>query len=833
VLTALTSAEDLQQTSSALNPTNAGRLREFVRVSSETLFAIGPDLIGLFVPGVTLLTKLVTTAATKGKLAEKLAARVGSPDGAAGAKAPTAAVEQEKIFEQYVSVLRALAQHRTLFLIVDDLHWADSASLSLLFHLARELRESRVLLAGAYRPDDVALGRDGERHPFEPILHELKRYYGDIVINLGETQADEGHRFVDDLVDREPNRLGAAFRDELFIRTEGHPLFTVEMLRNLQERGDLLQDGEGRWVQSKSLDWDALPARIEGVIEERIGRLETDLRETLNVGSVVGYDFAAELVARVLTIDDREMVRRLSGELSKRHQLVTNLGTQRLASTAQRLSRYRFRHILFQRHLYSSLDEAERAYLHEAVGNELERLFGSQTEEIAVNLARHFEEAGLPAKAISYYQQAGDRAVRLSANQEAIALFSKGQALLETLPPSPERNQRELALQIALFAPLAGAKGYAAPELGRAYDRARELCEVGCEVDQLFLVLYGLWGHNLVLGNMAVARDLAMQCLPLAQKSGQLALIMEAHRMMDETSFYRGELPAAREHLEQTLALYDPQKHRAHAYVYGQDPGVATLSHGSLILWYLGYPDQALNLSERAIALGENCSHPFSLGFALGVAAVLHQLRREAKAVEHLAAAAVALSSEQGLVFWLAYARVLLGWAQAELGQSEAGIATMRQGLIDLRALSVNMVRPYMIARLAETLGNVGETAEGLTLLDEALALAQSGGMHQDDAELHRLRGELLSKQGASSAEVEKHYRRAIDVARVQEAKSLELRAAITLYRSRQSADARAEVRPMLAGVFGWFTEGAETTDLKEARLLLDELPEARHPASA
>ncbi len=295
--------------------------------------------------------------------------------------------------------------------------------------------------------------------------------------------------------------------------------------------------------------------------------------------------------------------------------------------------------------------------------------------------------------------------------------------------------------------------------------------------------------------------------------------------MMDETFFYRGELPAAREHLEQTLALYDPQKHRAHAYVYGQDPGVATLSHGSLILWYLGYLDQALSMSERAIKLGESCSHPFSLGFALGVAAVLHQLRRETKAVEHLAAAAVALSSEQGLVFWLAYARVLLGWAQAELGQNEAGIATMRQGLIDLRALSVNMVRPYMIARLAETLGTIGETAEGLTLLDEALALAQRGGMHQNDAELHWLRGELLSKQGASSAEVEKHYRQAIDVARLQEAKSLELRAAISLYRSRQSADAKAEVRPMLAGVFGWFTEGAETADLQEARLLLDELP--------
>jgi predicted ATPase len=822
VLTVLTTADEGQQTGSTVNPTNASRLKEFVRVSGDTLAVVGPELIGLFVPGAGLLAKVATLVGTR-VLTDRLADQIGKHDKPGASRPANSTLEQEKIFEQYASVLRALALQRTLILILDDLHWADRASLSLLFHLARELKDSRVLLAGTYRPDDVALGRDDERHPLEPVLHELKRYYGDIVIDLGEAQAGEGRAFVDVLVDREPNRLDAAFRNELFVRTEGHPLFTVEMLRNLQERGDLVEDSEGRWGQSKSLDWDALPARVEGVIQERVGRLEENLRETLNVGCIIGYDFTGELVARVQKADERETVRQLSGELNKKHQLVKSLGSQRLGSGGQRLSRYRFRHILFQRYLYNNLDEAERGYLHEAVGNELERLFGGQTGEIAVELARHFEEAGLLAKAVGYYQQAGDRAVRLSANQEALAHFYKGLALLGSLPKTTERNQQELALQIALFAPLAGAKGYAAPELGKAYARARELCEEGCEANQLFLVLYGLWGHNLVRGDLCIARDLAEQALTVADKTGQPALLMEAHRMMDETSFHRGELVTARLHLEQTLALYDPKQHRAHAYVYGQDPGVAALSHGSWILWHLGYPDQALRMSQEAVTLGKNSSHPFSLAFALSYAAVLHQFCREVEAVEELAEAAVTLSTEQGLVLWLAMAMVLRGWAQAERGQVKEGIAVMRRGLTDYRVLSINLNQSHLIALLAEACGAAGQVTEGLTLLDEALTLVDNGEIRHYEAELHRLRGELLLSQGAPPAEVASHYRRAIEVARLQDAKSLELRAAMSLYRLRQSPGEKAEARQMLADVRRWFTEGFDTADLREAGLLLQE----------
>jgi len=807
------------------------RLGAFVPRAIQALVRTGPDLVDTFISGPALLARAGLAAAGETPWQAQLQELVAHHASIAGSTNP----QQTDLFEQYTRVIQELAATQPLVLVLDDLQWADTGSINLLFHMGRRLRRSCVLIVGIYRPSELALGRpaisqraddagDGaemERHPLEPLVHEFQRQFGNIMVDLGQA---EGRLFVDALLDIEPNRLGPGFREALYEHTGGHALFTVEMLRGLQERGDLIRDGQGRWVEGPALNWEILPARVEGVIGERIGRLAPILRELLKVASLEGDDFIGEVVARVQRLDERETVQNLSGDLNKRHQLVVSLGSQRLGPGGQRLSRYRFRHILFQRYLYNSLDEAERGYLHEAVGNELEQLFSGQLGDIAVELARHFEEAGLPAKAVGYYQQAGDRAVRLSANQEAIAHFYKGLALLQTLPKTAERNQQELALQIALFAPLVGAKGYATPELGKAYDRARELCEEACESDRLFLVLYGLWGHNLVRGDMRIARDLAHQCLSLAEKSDQPALIMEAHRMMDETSFYRGEFATSREHLEQTLALYDPKQHRAHAFVYGQDPGVAALSHGSWILWYLGFPDQSLRMSQKALTLGQESAHPFSLAFALGYAAMLHQLRGEVEVVEELVAASIALSTDQGLLFWLAYATILQGWLQAERGRTEEGIAVMSRGLADLQSISVNLNRPYMIALLAKVYGKVGQAAEGLAMLAEAYSRADGGEMRHYGAELHRLRGELLLAQGKPSIEVAKHYRRAIDVARLQNAKSLELRAAMSLCRLWQMQGKTADARTLLAETYGWFTEGFATADLQEARTLLDAL---------
>ena len=372
VLAELTGARDPKPAVGSFNALNASRLKEFVRVAGETLLSVGPDLIGVFVPGAALLAKIATTVAKQGGLAEKLAERVRSG-------AVDSSLDQQRIFEQYAHVLAALSGQRPLILILDDLHWADSASLGLLFHLQRQLSDSRVLLVGTYRPDDIALGRVSmttggtERHPFEAILNEIKRYAGDVVIDLGAAQNEEGRALVDALVDAEPNRLDAAFRAELFARTEGHALFTVELLRDLEERGDLIKDDGGRWVQGASLAWESLPARVEGVIAERLARLTGEARDVLTVASVMGRDFAAQIVAEVQAAPERGVVKLLSRELDKRHRLVQETGEVRIGKRF--VSWYRFVHVLFQQYLYDDLSAGERRLVHGDIAAALETLY--------------------------------------------------------------------------------------------------------------------------------------------------------------------------------------------------------------------------------------------------------------------------------------------------------------------------------------------------------------------------------------------------------------------------------------------------------------------------
>ncbi|MFQ5341849.1 MAG: AAA family ATPase, partial [Anaerolineae bacterium] len=341
VLAMLTGDVEGRLAQGAATQENAGRLQNFLRVSGQVLVDLGPDLIDIVVPGVGVATRAGALLAGKvgwldrlHELSERQAVRAGVPG-----------LEQSRIFEQHADVLGALAAKQPLLLVLDDLQWADASSISLLFHLGRRIEQSRILIVGAYRSDDVALGRGGERHPLEPVLNELQRYFGDVWVNLEQAEAAEGRQFVDALLDTDPNRLGEGFRQALFEHTGGHPLFTVDLLRDLQERGDLIQDEVGRWVEGPSLNLGKLPARVEGVIAERIGRLEDELREALTVASVEGEDFTAQVIARVQALSERELVRRLTQELGRQHRLVQEQGIQRVGG--QRLSLYRFRHNLF------------------------------------------------------------------------------------------------------------------------------------------------------------------------------------------------------------------------------------------------------------------------------------------------------------------------------------------------------------------------------------------------------------------------------------------------------------------------------------------------------
>jgi tetratricopeptide (TPR) repeat protein len=423
VLTALTTEPEGKKSADEADKTKrTARLKEFVRVSSHTLIKIGPDLIGIFVPGAGLLARIATEVALSSDIAGKLSARIGKKAGPEPAKV-NPQLDQEKIFEQYASVLKVLSTDRTLLLVLDDLQWADSGSLNLLFHLARQLKDSRILLLGTYRPDDVALGRDGQRHPFEAILNELKRYHGDIVLDLSQIDSDERRAFTNGLIDSEPNHLDAAFREQLFAHTDGQPLFTVELLRNLQERGDLVKDKDGGWIQGATWNWDTLPARVEGVIGERIARLPESLRETLNVSSVMGYEFIAQVIAQVQQVQELELVKNLSRELEKRYLLVSEQGETKIGKLF--LSIYRFSHAMTQQYLYNELSQGERRLLHGEIAETLETLTTDHSDQFALQLARHYEEAGNAEKAIRYWTLAGDSAYQVYAQNEAIAAYTR------------------------------------------------------------------------------------------------------------------------------------------------------------------------------------------------------------------------------------------------------------------------------------------------------------------------------------------------------------------------------------------------------------------------
>jgi predicted ATPase len=439
VLSQLTGDVEAELARGAITQENAGRLRGLLRLSGQALVEIGPDLVGIFVPGAGLAMRVGGFVAEKVGWLEKLERLTEQQH--EGVVSAESGIEQSHIFEQYTNVLKALAVKQPLMLVLDDLQWADRASIDLLFRLGRRIGESRILIVGTYRPDEVALGRVGERHPLEKVLAEFKRYFGDVSADLGEAQEAEGEHFVDAFVDTEPNQLGEEFRQTLYHHTGGHPLFTIELLRDMQERGDLVRDEQGRWVEGPVLDWEALPARVEGVIEERIGRLEEVLRDALSVGSVEGENFTAEVVARVQATDARVQIRQLSGELEKQHRLVSARGVRRL--DGQRLSLYRFQHNLFQTYLYTELDDVERTVMHEDVGLVMEELYGDQVDEIAVQLARHFVEARIAEKARVYLRRVGELAAARYANDEAVDYLSRA---LELTPENDLTERYNLLL---------------------------------------------------------------------------------------------------------------------------------------------------------------------------------------------------------------------------------------------------------------------------------------------------------------------------------------------------------------------------------------------------
>ena len=548
---------------------NAVRARKALAKSGRILLEVGPALIGTLIPVATLAAlaiRLGKVVVDQIKLADKfdelakhkpLKAQMGKPD-----------VDQAHIFEQYTNFLRAFAAEQPLLLIFDDLHWADASSLSLLFHLSRRIDQSRIMIIGAYRPEETGAAQAGTESALEKMLSELKRYNGDITIAVDQEDEATTRAFVDACVDAEPNRLGFDFREALHRHTAGNPLFVTELLRHLRESSQLVKDAQGEWVQSGPVDWAALPARVEGVIEERLQRLGKDGRATLSVASVEGASFTAEVVARLQSSDEREMVRRLSGEMSKQHHLVEAMDVLRLGS--KRLSRYRFHHSLFQKYLYDGLDKVELSYLHEDVGNALESLYVDRLDDVAVELAWHFACAGVDGKAALYHRRAGELAVSRYAHKEAIDHFTSALALTPETDTTArcellmaretvydwlglrdeqardlERLEKCAQAQVALRrAEHARLTGNYAAALAFAEQAANAASAAGDRVSEARA--YATWGRILLnQGSYQEAPEWLEMASSLAEQVGSQAIAAQSVQLLGNTAFEVGKYTAA------------------------------------------------------------------------------------------------------------------------------------------------------------------------------------------------------------------------------------------------------------------------------------------------
>ncbi len=809
--------------SGTISRDQAQRLWALMPQTIQTLMVNGPDLLDIFISSSSLIQRGTIAAPGGANWLSQLIELVTHKK----ATSPPVQLQQANLFEQYTKVIQALAQQQPILLILDDLQWADAGSINLLFHLGQRLKGQRILIIGIYRPADVALGRPTlggggqERHPLEAVVNEFQRNFGQIHIDLNKI---EGYSFIKALLDTEPHQLDLTFQEALYQHAQGHALFTIEMLRGMQERGDLVQDDQGRWIEGPTLNWEILPARIEGIIGERIGRLPPKSQQILQIASIEGEVFTAEVIAQTQGISEPEVVRQLSGSLDRQHRLVRSQGSQLLTVEGQRVSHYHFRHILFQRYLYSTMDDTERSYLHQAVGTVLEQLYEGQPEEIAVQLAWHFQQAGLVEKAIGYLQQAGDRAVRLSAYEEAINHFTQAITLLETLATHSQHAQQELNLQIALGQALYVVKGTGSPEVERAWSRARELCEQLGETKQLFLVLYGLVTYNVMRGDIRqTASTLGEQCLQLAQSQQDSTLLIGAYILLGTLSHYLGEFAPAQIHFERGLALYDPQQSATLVSFYGHDPGVYIRRYLAWTSWELGYPEQALEHVQAAVDLAKELSHSFSLVGALGHACVILGHCREAQACLDQAEETITTSIEQGAIHWQLIGTMWRGWALAEQGQVE-GIEQIRQGLKEYQAVGARATSAIYLTMLANAYLKFGQVTEGLITVKEALTEMDTIGEGIIKAEAYRLKGELLKRDGAGEGEVEQQFLKAIDIARQQSAKSWELRATVSLCLLWQAQGKRAEAGQMLSNIYNWFTEGFDRVDLKEAKQLLEDL---------
>jgi class 3 adenylate cyclase/predicted ATPase len=708
---------------------------------------------------------------------------------------------RQNILDAIKRILLRESQVQPLLVVFEDLHWIDSETQALLDILIESLPTARMLLLINYRPE-YQHNWGSKTYYTQQRLDPLPPASAEVFL----------HSLIGNDMSLQP------LKKLLIERTEGNPFFLEECVRTLVEIHALAGE-PGTYRLNQDLPEIHVPATVKVLLAARMDRLPPAEKRLLQTAAVIGNEVPLPLLQTIADMPQERLQIGLAHLQAAEFLYETSLFPERI---------YSFKHALTQNVAYQSLLVTTRQQIHERIGRVLEAQFAETIETQPELLAHHYSEAGRHQEAAGYWRRAGERASTRSAYVEAIAHLNNGLAEIEKLPETGEYAELELVLQYDLATSLIVSKGWIAPEVEQAYTRAYDLCRQVGETPTLIPVLQGLRRLYTLRGDPGDtqrAQKLGEQLLTLAQRQNDTALLQEAHWAIGQTHCYLGELEPARKHLEQSIAVYSPQSLDSTASRDAAGTQIACLLHNADVLWALGYPDQALETSKQALSLAHELSHPFTLAFAFYGVSQINHFRREVQATLKQAEASIALANEQGFPVYIELGNLMRAWSLAMQGDPEKGILQMEHSMDNEPVGSFYAIRPWLYAMFVEVYSAAGQTEEGLRQVAKALTLVEKSGFRFYEAELHRLQGELLLKQSVpDAAEAETCLQQALDLANSQQAKSLELRSAMSLSRLWGQQNRNVEAHKLLTEIYDWFTEGFDTADLKEAKALLEDL---------
>ncbi len=712
---------------------------------------------------------------------------------------------QQRMLREMAEALEVIAAETPLVLYLEDLHWSDPSTLDLIATVARRSEPARLMILGTYRPVEMLAGK----HPLRAMKEELELHQHAIELRLPLlSEADVAAFLAERFSDGKEN-----IAPVVYARTEGNPLFMVNVIEYLVDQGSL---ADAEKIEA--------PRSIRQMIERNLQRLSQDEQRILEAASVAGAEFSAAAIAAALQQPATE-IEACCTALARSEQFVATQGIKTWPDGIV-AANIRFHHSLYREALYDRVPPGHRVELHERIAARTEQAYGKRTAEIAPELANHYRQANRPDKAVHFFELAAERAVERRAYRETELHYRDALAMLLTQPESLERNGQELRLQLALGSVLMATKGWAALETEGAYLRAEELAENGVTLEQRFALLVGLFGIFYVGGKLAAARERIKQTWDFVNQHPEPVFVLETIHHDWTVALSAGELEIAQSHIERGLALYEAQLRSVPIPLYtAHHPAVCGHGEGAQVFWLRGHPDAARQHANQAVSLAKELGDVVSLVWALGAGAHLYQFMREVQSALEMAEAAITKAEEIGFLYILRNARIVKGWALAELGQADDGVALINEETAVLSAARAKVWLTHNLATLAEACATARRIDEGLKAVAEALRLLQQSGECFWEAEIYRVRGELLLKQNESNRdEAQASFERAIQIAHAQTAKSLELRATTSLARLLRDTNRRHETRAMLADIYGWFTEGFDTADLKDAKALLDGL---------